>query len=236
MLYVHELHEVIGAREEAFEAAFRDGWLRALAAEDGARLLYFLHHAHGSGPSYNVVTVTAVRDANAWQRLVQRLGEGDLVDWARQVDALRHDVDAKILLPLPWSPRQELDLASVPTDAREHPLSLFMEDTVWPHEGKLDAYIERSGSHYLAEMRANAERRSTLLEIQGGFRTAFGSGRRREIVLWQKVVEPRALRPLLTREVPQEFKRPGTWMHDALSLRDRWQSKLLRSSAWSPLW
>jgi hypothetical protein len=26
----------------------------------------------------------------------------------------------------------------------------------------------------------------------------------------------------------------GSWMHDALSLRDRWQSRLLRTAAWSP--
>jgi hypothetical protein len=236
LLYVHESHEVRGEREDEFEAAYREGWLPRLAAGEDARLLYFLHHAHGSGPSYRVVTLTAVQDGGAWQRLAERVREGDLSDWARQVDALRHEVTAKLLVPLPWSPRQALDLASVPGEAREHPLSLFMEDTVWPREGMLDAYIERSGSHYLAEMRANARERPTLLEIQAGYRTAFGSGRRREIVLWQKVVEPRGLRPLLTREVPEDFKRPGTWMHDALELRDRWESKLLRTVAWSPLW
>ena len=29
--------------------------------------------------------------------------------------------------------------------------------------------------------------------------------------------------------------RPGTWMHDALELRDQWTSRLLRTSSWSPL-
>ena len=77
---------------------------------------------------------------------------------------------------------------------------------------------------------------STLLEIQAGFRTAFGAGRRREIVLWQKLVEPRGLRPLLMSEVPAEFKQVGSWMHDALELRDRWESRLLRTAAWSPFW
>jgi hypothetical protein len=43
------------------------------------------------------------------------------------------------------------------------------------------------------------------------------------------------LQHLLTREVPAEYKRPGTWMHDALELRDRWESRLLRSARWSPL-
>jgi hypothetical protein len=30
------------------------------------------------------------------------------------------------------------------------------------------------------------------------------------------------------------MRAPGTWMHDALSLRDRWESKLLRTATWSP--
>ena len=41
-------------------------------------------------------------------------------------------------------------------------------------------------------------------------------------------------RGLLTHEVPERFKQPGLWMLDALAVRDRWQSKLLRTSAWFP--
>jgi len=73
-----------------------------------------------------------------------------------------------------------------------------------------------------------------LLRVEAGFRTVFGAGRRREIVLWQKVVEPRGLVPLVTREVPPEYRKPGTWRHDALALRDRWESRLLRTTSWSP--
>jgi hypothetical protein len=127
---------------------------------------------------------------------------------------------------------QAVDLADVPTSGAEHELTVFMEDTVWPFEGKLEEYVERAGSHYAEEMKQAADQR--LLTVDASFRTAFGSGRRREVVLWQKIVQPRGLRPLLTREVPEEYKRPGTWMHDALGLRDRWESRLLRSAAWSP--
>ena len=124
----------------------------------------------------------------------------------------------------------------MPSDAPPvHELSLFMEDTVWPDEDQLETYVERSGNHYLAEMRRNAERGSTLLTILGGFRTAFGAGKRREIVLWQKITEPRAPRRRCSRsEVPARYKEPGTWMNDALALRDRWESRLLRSVEWSP--
>ncbi len=34
---------------------------------------------------------------------------------------------------------------------------------------------------------------------------------------------------------PQD-QNPGTYMFDALKLRDQWQSKLLRTSKWSPLY
>jgi hypothetical protein len=94
--------------------------------------------------------------------------------------------------------------------------------------------VRRSGEHYAAEMEKRAREGAAILAVQAGFRGAFGAGRRREIVLWQKVVQPKALLALLTSEVPARFKVPGTWMHDALSLRDRWQSKLLRSARWSP--
>jgi hypothetical protein len=234
MLFLHEVHEVVGARELDFEAAFRDRFLPALAAGDDARLVYFLHHAHGTGPSYRVVTVTAVRDGAAWERLSRRVLDGDLAAWARDVDAMRHDVRAKILVPLPWSPLQDVDLAAVPATPQEHEPTLFMEDTVWPFEGRLEEYVARSGTHYAREMKEAGAHGARLLTVDASFRTAFGSHRRREVVLWQKVVRPEAMVGLLTRELPDAYRKPGTWMVDALELRDQWQSRLLRSARWSP--
>lgn len=234
MILLHEVHEVVGAREAEFEAAFRDEGLAALGRGDDARLLYFLHHAHGTGVSYNVLTVTALRDGAAWERLVRRVDSGDLAPFARRLDELRHDVTAKLLVPLPWSPLWEIDLAQVPAEPANHDPTVFMEDTVWPYEGSLEEYVRRSGDHYAVEMAQDAEQGTSILEVLASYRTALGSGRRREIVLWQKVVQPKALTPLISREVPAEYKQPGTWMHDALGVRDRWESKLLRSARWSP--
>ena len=234
MLLLHELHEVVGVREAEFEAANRDHYLPALASGDDARLLYFLHHAVGTGPAYNVVTITALRDGAAWDRLAERIEKGDLREWSVGLDDLRHDVRAKWLVPLPWSPLQSIDLEAIPADASEHELSVFMEDTVWPYEGGIEAYVEASGSHYAEEIGRREAEGAAMLEIQASFRTRFGSHLRREIVLWQKITSKRGLLGLLTTEVPERFKQPGLWMHDALEVRDRWQSKLLRTSAWSP--
>jgi hypothetical protein len=231
MLFLHEVHEVVGARELEFEAAIRDRYMPALGASDDARLLYFLHHAHGTGGSYRVVTITGVRDGASWERLARRVDAGDLTPWARDVDQLRHEVRAKMVVPLPWSPLQEIDLSSVPTTPGAHDPTMYMEDTVWPKEGLLEAYIERSGSHYAREMKQIGQ----LLTVNASFRTVFGSHRRREVILWQKIVNHDGLVPLLTRDVPERFRKPGTWMHDALELRDQWRSRLLRTASWSPL-
>jgi hypothetical protein len=236
MLFVHELHEVKGAHEDDFEAAFRDagGWMQTLAqTSDDARLLWYLNQAHGSGPSYRVVTITAVRDGAAWQRLSERVVAGDLSGWAAHVDTLRHDVTAKVLVPVPWSPLQDLDLATVPTTAATHDLGLFMEDTGWP-SAPLDDYVRFWGDIYYPLL-AQQPARSRLLEIQACFQTVFGAGRRREAILWQKVHSYERLRDLLTTEVPHERKAPGTYMADALTYRDQWESRLLRTSSWSPL-
>lgn len=234
MLLLHEVHEVFGARELEFEAAFRDVWMPTLAKDDDARLLYFLHHAHGTGASYRVVTITALRDGAAWERLARRVLDGDLAAWTHDLDGMRHEVQAKMLVPLPWSPLQEVDLAGVPAAGAEHPLSLFMEDTVWPFEGRLEEYVARSGTHYAREMKEAAAHGPRLLTVDASFRTLLGSHRRREIVLWQKVVQPEGMLRLLTHELPAAYRKPGTWMVDALELRDQWSSRLLRSTSWSP--
>ena len=77
MLLLHEIHHVRGRREDDFEAAYRSGWMPSLARDGDARLLWYTHHAHGSGPAYHVVTITAVGDGAAYERLVQRVHQGD---------------------------------------------------------------------------------------------------------------------------------------------------------------
>ena len=190
MLFVHETHHVVGSREDEFEAAWREGWMPLLGEGDDARLLWYCHHAHGSGPAYHVVSVTAVRDGAAWERLARRLADG-----------------------------------------ATHELSIYMEDTGWPHRGRADDYVELAGSRYAPSLEG-----SGFLRMEAAFRPAFGSHRRDELVLMQKILDPDRLTRLLTTEIRPEHRAAGTWMHDALDVRDRWESRLLRTSAWSPLW
>ena len=127
----------------------------------------------------------------------------------------------------------DIDLATVPTDGRTHEPVLYMEDSAWPHEAMLDQYLEKARTHYAPSLEQQTER--SLLTLLGVFQAALGAARRREVVLWQRVDFPERLPALFTRELPAHVKGPGTWMHDALEVRDDWQSRLLRSASWSPL-
>jgi hypothetical protein len=236
MLFLHEVHQVVGAKEDEFEAAYRTGWMPTLAKGEDSRLLWYSNHAHGSGVSYQVVTVTAVRDGDAWERLARRIQNGDLQDWARETDELRHDVDGKLLLALPWSPMRDVDLSAVPCDGAEHEPTMYMEDTMWPFEGRYLDYVEASGSFYAKTLGAERDPANPpFLEIQAAWQPAFGSHVRREVTLMQRILDPDRLLGLLTSEIPHEMRAPGTWMHEALQLRDQWESKLLRTATWSPL-
>jgi hypothetical protein len=234
VLFLHETHSVAGYHEDAFEHAFREGWMPTLADGDDARLLWYLNLAHGSGWSYQVVTVTAVRDGAAWERLSRRIQSGDLQDWMRDLDSFRHDVRGKVLMPLPWSPMADLDFDAVPAAGVEHQPAVYMEDTMWPFEGKLLDYVDASGTIYAASLEHQDSGAPRFLEIEAGFQPAFGSHKKREVTLMQRILDPDRLLGLLTTDIPREMRAPGTWMHDALALRDRWESKLLRTAAWSP--
>jgi hypothetical protein len=162
-----------------------------------------------------------------------RVQSGDLRAWAADIDKVRHDVRGKLLLPVDWSPMRDLDLADVSVAATEREPALFMEDSAWPYEAKLDAYLEAARTHYAPSLQQQTAR--SLLTLVGVFQAALGAPRRREVVLWQRVDHPERLPALFTTELPPHVKGPGTWMHDALDVRDDWESRLLRTASWSPL-
>ena len=230
MLFLHEVHRLVGTRWRDFERAMRDDYRAILAKGDDARLLWYFHQAHGTGLSYTVVTVTAFTSAQAWHDFARRVQQGDLQAFATQLDELRHEVRGKLLLPTPWSPMQEVDFARVDAAPAEHEPSLYMEDTGWPFEGKLDDYVRALGEWYEPMVR-----KSPLIELQAFLRPAAGAGPRREVVLVQKLKDHSQLLRLLTYEEPESYP-ADSWMTKALTLRDQWESRLLRTAPWSPLW
>jgi len=233
MLLLHEVHTVAGRHEDEFEDAFRKGWMPALGNDGDARLLYYLKLAHGTGRAYHHTTITGLHDGAAYERLARRVQAGDLRSFATDVDGMRHEVKGKLLLPVEWSPLRDVDLEAVPVDGVDHDPVLYMEDSAWPHEAMLDTYLEKARTHYAPSLEERTER--SLLTLLAVFQAALGAPRRREVILWQRVDFPERLPGLFTRELPAHVKGPGTWMHDALEVRDDWESRLLRSASWSPL-
>jgi hypothetical protein len=235
VLLLHQVHRVRGAEEDAFDDAYRDEYLPALATSGGSRLLWYLRLAHGSGQAYTVVTITGCRDATAWAELAERVRAGDLAAWSAKVDAMRHACDAKVVQPVPWSPLQDVDLGTVPVDGQTHKNSLFMEDTAWPFAGGLQAYLDKAGTLYDHTLSSQKEEGTGIIELEAAFQPVFGTHTTTEVILWQRVVNHKALSWMLANDLPPEASAPGTWLHDALEVRDRWESRLLRSASWSPL-
>jgi hypothetical protein len=228
MIFVHEIHEVLGGRMEEFGAAVRDDW-RPLLEEDGsARLLWFWELAHGTGPSYQAVSITAVRGWAAWGELVER-GARDprFRDWQRRVSTLRREVTAKMLLPAPWSPLGDVDLAAVPAPVEVEAPALYLHDTGWPFTGKLEEYVEALGTIFYPQTR-----QARMISVVGCWTVAPGSGRHHEVLLLQRIEDWPRFSQLITRG-EQGAQRRG-WMVEGLRYRDRWESKLLRCARWSP--
>jgi hypothetical protein len=230
MLFLHEVHRLVGTRWRDFEAAIREDFRAVLAKGDDARLLWYFHQAHGTGLSYTVVTITAFASPQAWFDFAHRVQQGDLQSFASELDRLRHSVQGKLLLPTPWSPMQDVEFARIDAAPSEHEPSLYMEDTGWPFEDKLDDYVQALGDWY-APMVAN----SALIDVQAFLQPAHGAGPRREVVLVQKLKDDNQLLRLLTYEEPPSYPE-DSWMTKALTLRDQWESRLLRTAPWSPLW
>jgi hypothetical protein len=230
VIFVQEVHEVAGRDEDAFDDLLRDRWAPEVAASGDARLAWACRQAHGTGLSYRVVTYTAAPSAEAWGRLADRFAGGDLRGLATDLDRLRHGSQATLLRPVPWSPLQEIHLDAMDVTGNGPP-ALFMEDTAWPFRDRLDEYLEQAGDLYTGTL---AEGHS-MLEMVAAFQPLWGTGRWRQVVLWQRVTDPERLLGLFQTEVPPKYRAPGTWMHDALELRDQWESRLLRTLPWSPL-
>jgi hypothetical protein len=232
VLFVHEVHKVVGKSAARFEAAYRDEWMPMLAEGSDARLLWYFDLAHGSGLAYRVVTVTAVQDGASWGRLAERLATGDLRSWARQLDGLQHESRSRIMTPLEWSPAIG-SLADINSDPVEREPTMYMEDTMWPFPGKVREYIKAAGNVYKPALAAEGSH--VQLSIRLAVQTMPGAGRYPEVTLLQKLASLPPLIRLLTNDIPSEVTEPGSWMHEALELRDQWRSKLLRTAVWSPL-
>jgi len=228
MIFVHEIHEVMAGKMEAFGEAVRTVWRPLLEERGEARLCWFWELTHGTGPSYQVVSITAVRDLATWGAIVER-GRTDprVREWQKLSWTLRRDSVSKVLVPTAWSALQEVDLAAPPVNATVAEPTLYLHDTGWPFPGKLEEYTEALGSIFYPQAK-----QSRMIEIAACWTVLPGTGRHHEVVLLQKILDWERFAQLLTRG--EQGAQKGGWMEAGLRYRDRWESKLLRCARWSP--
>lgn len=227
MLYLHETHQIVGGRMTDFERLLREQWQPLMEGDGSAKLLWFWHHTHGTGPSYQAISITAVRDWPAWGDLVERSRTHPAWrEWYGAAGQCRREVTGKLLLPTAWSPLQDVDFAATGATADQRP-SLYLHDTGWPYPGKLDAYAAALGGIFCP-----ATRKSKMIAVEACWTVCPGTGRFHEVVLLQRILNWQAFSDLLTAgERPVQG---GDWMQEGLQYRDQWESKLLRPAAWSP--
>jgi hypothetical protein len=228
MIFLHEIHEVVAGAMDAFEESVRTVW-RPLVEERGeARLCWFWDHTHGTGPSYQAVSITAVRDWATWGALVERSrSDARFRDWQRRVWELRREVTSKILLPTAWSPFREVDLNAPPVETKTDAPVMYLHDTGWPFPGKLDDYTAALGSIFLPQVQ-----QSRMISVEACWTVAPGTGHHHEVVLLQKILDWGRFAELITGG--ESGQQRGGWMVEGLRYRDRWESKLLRTARWSP--
>jgi hypothetical protein len=224
MIFVHEVHEVVGGKMEEFGDAVQTRWRPLLEDGGHARLLWFWELAHGTGASYQAVSITAVRDWATWGTIAARTDDR-IRAWQRDVWSVRRELTSKILLPAAWSPLQAVDLAA-PVSADGS--GLYLHDTGWPFTGMLEPYLDALGSIFYPQTR-NAK----MISVAACWRVAPGTGKHHEVVLLQRIENWDAFAKLLSQG-EQSHQRSG-WMVEGLRFRDRWESKLLRCVSWSPL-
>jgi hypothetical protein len=227
MLFLHETHEIIGGKSAEFDTTLRDVWRPLIEAQGRARLLWHWQHTHGTGPAYQAVTLTAIRDWPTWAEIIEAMRtDASWRIWWERCWSMRREVVTKILLPTSWSPLQDVDLGATPVPDLDEG-ALYLHDTGWPHPGKLNAYTDALGSIFYPQTH-----RSRMIRVEGCWTTAPGAGRHHEVLLLQRILDWPAFSRLLTagERIPQ----PGEWMIEGLKYRDRWESKLLRPASWSP--
>jgi hypothetical protein len=218
VLFVHDVHAVMGERELDFEDSVRSEYAAAVA-DDDTRLLWYLNSTHGAGEGYKVVTITAVRDGAAWERLVERLRRGDLSAWAGRAEAMRYGLTSTLLAALGSSPLAALDLDAVPVEPQDHALAVFREDT-----------LEGPGLDEVLDVAAAPGADAVLTPI-GAFGPAVDPTPRRWVLY--RVAEPDRWTPAFGLDAGWDDW-PGS-LTPTLPPGVSGSSRILRTSSWSPL-
>jgi hypothetical protein len=230
MFFVHQVHALRSSSAEAFEATLRQRWAPALARERGMRLAWCARSMPGAISFPEIVTLTAISDGDALERYGARVREGDLADDASSLAAARVRVATRVMAPLAFNPL-EVAIDDLLLASDDGPGEMYLHDFVPPRVGMQRAYEDAMQKVYMAI----PDDALLQIVIWAGLETVAGGGPNPESLNISHVRDASALTQLLAFEAPRDNKQIGSWMYDALKLRDTWTTRLVRSLPWSPL-
>jgi hypothetical protein len=230
MLYVHEVHALDPVAAGAFEATLRDDWVPALADDEGTRLVWCARSMALSISFPEIVTLTAVADGAALERLGARVRNGDLRDRQTELGRHRTGYTMRVVAPLEEFNPYTVALDELPLVRDGAPTEMYIHDFVIPRLGMQRIYEVQMRESFMKML----EMEALPMVTWGGFETVAGGGRIPESLMITHIKQARAMAELLAHGNPRVPAEPGTWMADALKLRDTWISRLVRSLAWSP--
>jgi hypothetical protein len=230
MFFVHEIHALHPVQADEFETALREQWVPALAQDERTRLVWCVRSMPAAISFPEMITLTAVEDGAALERLGERMRGRDLRGPGGELGQLRRQVTTRVLAPLEEFNPYQLDLSDLPLTRDDAPTRMYIHDFVVPQPA-----MQR---RYEIQMR---EAFMTMLDLEGlqmliwaGLETVAGGGRTPLSLMLTHIGSAAAGANLLAEGNPRVRPEPGTWMHEGLQLRDTWVSRLVRSVPWSP--
>ena len=231
MFFIHEIHSVPGGSGAKCEALLRDGWAPALGSQDGTRLVWCARSMAGAISYPELITLTAVSHPDAFERLAERVRSGDLREQYRALDGVRAQVTTRLVKSLDFSPLA-VDIADIPASPVETGRSeMYMHDTVPPRPGMQRTYERAMGDFFMKMI----DLEGIPIRIWAGLETVTGGGTVPENLMISHIGSAAAGAGLLMMEPPRSAFEPGQWMAEALTLRDTWTSRLIRTVSWSPI-
>ena len=230
MFYVHEIHALDASGAEAFETTLREQWVPALARESDTRLVWCVRSMPGTASFPELITMTAVADGAALERLGGRLRTGDLRDLSIELGGLRRSVTTRVLAPLEEFNPYSIELDDVPLIRDGAPSQMYIHDFVVPQPGMQRIYEVQMREAFMKML----EIESLPMQMWGGFETVSGGGRMPLSLMVTSIAHAPAISNLLSESNPRVAPEPGSWMREGLKLRDTWISRLVRSVPWSP--
>jgi hypothetical protein len=230
LFYVHNIHSITSGKAEAYEAALRERWASAVAREPGMRLAWCARSMPGAISFPEIITLTAIADGAALERYGERVRAGDLHDDAVALAGLRDELTTRVFTPLAFNPLT-VDIDAIPTEYTDGSTEMYLHDFVPPRLGMQRAYEQAMEKVYMSM----SDNELLQIVIWAGLETVAGGGPVPESLNISHVRDADAITSLLAFEAPRENKQLGSWMYDALKLRDSWTTRLVRSLPWSPI-